>query len=156
MLSEFVFSETSPAAPGTVASSQVVSGSKGSPGILAGALDDFLAMSFVAQLVGATGGTLDVYVQYSPNAGTTWVDYVHFTQLAAGAGAVTYTANTGAPTTTTTAVGTGTAPALAAGTVTGGPWGDQMRLLMVAGAGTTAGATVTVRVVAQRPFMWVR
>jgi hypothetical protein len=34
-----------------------------------------------------SGDTLDVYIQHSPDAGTTWDDFVHFTQVLGNGGA---------------------------------------------------------------------
>jgi hypothetical protein len=149
----FVFSETSPSAAGTAASSQPVqnAGNFLAPGV-AGPLQNFDAADIFAELTGATGGTLDVYLQRSPDDGVTWYDAVHFTQLASGGSAVIYSTalsnaqQTAAP----VAVGKNLSPALGAGVTVNGPTSDRLRLVMVAGSGTSAGAAVTVRVMAQR------
>lgn len=113
-------------------------------------LDAFETLTIFATLTGATGGTLDVYLQMSPDAGTTWVDYIHYAQILAAAGAasklitVTRLTNSG---TAPIAVGTGTTPALAANTIVGGNWGDRLRVLYVAGASTTAGAAQVIQIV---------
>lgn len=150
-----VFAETSPIAAGTAASSLAVAGSSGAVGVgmLSDGLDGYLSLSIVAKLVGATGGTLDVYLQSSPDQGTTWVDYAHFAQLAAGAAAVKYAlvVGQGVQSAAPVVVGINATPALAVNTVVGGGWGDRLRLLMVAGASTSAGAAVNVTVSAQRP-----
>jgi hypothetical protein len=104
-----------------------------------------------AQLVGATGGTLDVWLQrkVGPNL---WVDWVHFPQLAAGASAIRYSfavknaaTATGALTAVTT-VGTDAAPAVGAGVglITNGHPGDFVRVVYVAGASTSAGALARI------------
>jgi len=49
---------------------------------------------------------------------------------------------------TITAIGKDLVPALAVNTVVGGQFGRKMRLLFVAGAGTSAGASQTVRLIA--------
>lgn len=155
----FVFSETSPAAPGTAASSQTVSGGAGPLGYLpngvAGPICDFDACDVIAELRGATGGTLDVYVQISPDDGANWYDIIHFPQLANGAAAVIYQAPISNATTTTfsVVVGKNLSPALTVSGTTGvvnGAFSDRMRLVMVAGSGTSAGAAIVVRVAAQR------
>jgi len=109
----------------------------------------------LASLVGATGGTLDVYIQETWDvdkngqllAAPTWRDVCHFTQLTAGATAIKYRVAI-QPDSTVQTIGTGTtaAPgvALAAGKVCGGPWGPMVRLVFVAGASTTAGAAISV------------
>lgn len=115
-------------------------------------MQNFDSVSVFAELVGATGGTLDVYLQQSPDDGVSWYDCMHFTQLAAGAGAVVYKASmsNAQQTSSPVAVGKNLSPALVAGAIANGPVSDRLRLVMVAGAGTSAGASVTVRVMAQR------
>lgn len=156
MLACFIFSETSPSAPGTAASSQpVTSAASYLAAGIAGPLDDFDAVDVAAQLAGATGGSLDVYVQSSVD-GVNWYDSIHFPTLANGAAAISYrTAVThlGQPTSAApVAIGKNLSPALAAGTTVQGGWGDRLRLLMVAGTGTTAGSAIKVFVTAQRPM----
>lgn len=156
MLGSFVLTETTPAAPGTVASAAAWT-SAGSflPAGQAGPLGDFDAIDIVAELVGATGGTLDVYVQTSLDEGATWYDSVHFTQLASGGAAAIYRTavthfaqpSSAAP----VAVGKNLSPALAASTTVQGGWGNRARLVYVAGSGTTAGAAIKVTIAAQRP-----
>ncbi len=125
---------TSPAAPGSAATTGV------------GGFGEADSISIVATLQGATGGTLDVYVQTSYDGGATYVDFCHFPQLAGAAASsvrVWHVTRNLAQTTLTT-VGTGTSPALAANAIVGGCWGDYMRLLFVAGGGTSAGAAQSV------------
>lgn len=114
-------------------------------------LGGFSSLDVFATLTGATGGTLDVYIQYSSDLGTTWVDYAHYTQIAAAAGAVSklFTVSRYGQQTTITTVGTGTSPSLAANTVIGGDWGDRLRVVFVSGAGTTAGATQVITITAK-------
>ena len=110
---------------------------------------DFLVVD--ALLVGATGGTLDLYLQKKITYSTddVWLDWVHFAQLTDGAAAVRYTCasvenSTSIVTTGSTVLaGTGT-PALAAGAMTPGHPGDSLRLMGVAGSGTSAGAVIKV------------
>lgn len=117
---------------------------------------NFDAVDVIAELKGATGGTLDVYVQISPDDGNNWYDIIHFAQLAGSAAAIVYQAPISNATATTapTAVGKNMSPALA-GTGSGSPavvngaFSDRMRLVMVAGSGTSAGASVVVRVAPQ-------
>ena len=156
MQTNFQFNETSPATPstGTASSVQVIGAPTTAPaGVLTGVqLDGFGGLAIAADLVGATGGTLDVYIQTSPNGGTTWFDYAHFTQLTNGNAAVRYAfAVSPSGLLTPSVVGINLTPALAAGVCIGGAWGDRMRLVFVAGTGTTAGAPVKVYVSGQRP-----
>jgi len=135
-------SGTSPNAASTVAVTPVIGFGK------------FDAIKIEAELQGATGGTLDVYIQVShdwhPILQTgKFVDYVHFTQLAAAASPIIYNVDP-ALTNSITVIGKNLVPALAAGTVAGGYWGDAMRLLFVAGASTSAGALQTVTVIGKR------
>lgn len=153
MLQPYVFVETSPGAPGTAVSSLAVQNSAFAAGI-AGPLNDGDALDIVADLVGATGGTLDVYIQTSPDGGPSWYDAVHFPQLAAGAAAVKYRAPVSLFTNSVTpiVVGKNLTPSIAVNTVLNGAFGDRCRLVMVAGAGTSQGAAVRITVQAQRSF----
>lgn len=132
-----LFSGTTQAAAGTLAHAAVTG------------LGAFNSMTVYASLVGATGGTLDLYLQYSPDGGTTWVDYAHYAQLAAGAAAVqkVFSVTKDYDEKTITTVGSGSTPALAANTVLGGDWGDRLRVVEVAGASTSAGAVIALTAV---------
>lgn len=155
MITPFIFVETSPSAAGTVASSQPVQNVTAPyPNGVASPIDDSDALDVFAELVGATGGTLDVYVQSSPDGGNNWTEVVHFPQLAGGAAAIKYQAPISLFTNATTpvVVGKNLAPALATNTVVNGAYSDRLRLLFVAGSGTTAGAAVRVTVTPQRAF----
>lgn len=134
---EHTLAGTSPAAASSAAGSVVIYGLAGCD-----------AITVVGALLGATGGTLDVYLQTSHDGGTTWYDYAHFTQLASGAAAIKQTFHQSrASTLAVTTVGTGTTFALGAGVVAGGSWGNCMRLGFTAGVDTSAGAvqTITIR-----------
>lgn len=133
-----IFSGTTPAAAGTHVETAVTG------------LGPFKTASIVAQLIGATGGTLDLYLQGSSDGGTTWYDIAHFAQLASGAGALNkvFSISKGAITAlTTTGIGTLTTPAvgLAAATVVSGDFGDRIRLVEVTGAGASAGAAIVIQ-----------
>lgn len=114
-------------------------------------LEAFRSLEIYANIQGATGGTLDIYIQVSPDGGTNWVDYIHYSQLAAASAAiqrlVTVTKGTNSGATPVT-VGMNLTPALAANTVVGGDFGDRLRIVAVAGAGTTLGAAQTIKVIA--------
>lgn len=133
--------ETSPAAAGTAASTATMGGFDGS---------DILQV--VATLTGATGGTLDVYIVDSFDGGTTWLEVVHFPQLAAAAAARTYTVTQVLDSTITTvgkaATAAGCVGTLAASAVRPGPWGDQIKVVCVAGVSTSAGAAYSVTILA--------
>jgi len=107
-------------------------------------LGHFSTLTVYADLTGPTGGTLDVYLQVE--VGGTWVDWLHFAQVAAaGSLTVAIVLNRGTPSSDFTAVGSGSSPALAAGAFLGGGWTDRMRALFVSGVGTSAGAAQVLK-----------
>jgi len=113
------------------------------PGSGEGPIAYYDTLEIEADLTGPTGGTLDVYVQRSRDGGTTYRDYIHFPQVAAGA-TKRYTVSP-ALSNTIVEVGQGTSPALAANTCAGGKWGPQLRLMVTTGAGTSVAGSVTVK-----------
>lgn len=135
MIRAFHISGTSPAVAGTTAAI-------GNP--ITG-VDRFSDFKVIASLVGATGGALDVYLQWSPD-GATWYDYAHFPQLAAAASAIVYSANSSFAATTPAVVGSGITPALAANVCVGGSFGTALRCIATAGASTSAGAAIALTV----------
>jgi len=154
VLYTFVFNETSPAAPGTVASSGPVQNAASylPPGV-AGPFDDVDSVDVFAELVGATGGNLIVYVQVSPDEGINYYDAIAFPTLNAGAGAAIYRATLSyaqqsQTTAIATLVGKNLNPALTTGGANGivvpGEGFNRVRLVFTAGSGTTKGATVRV------------
>lgn len=160
----FVFSEISPSAPGTSASSGYVqNASNALAGGIAGPADDGNGIDILAILKGATGGLLDVYIQSGTPDGN-WFDLIHFAQLAAGASQIVYRTNisalalnastggTSSSAATPNVIGMNTTPALGAALAVQGQGFDRLRLLMVAGSGTSAGAAVKVYATVQRPF----
>jgi hypothetical protein len=98
-----------------------------------------------ALIQGGTGGTLDIHLQRA--VGATWVDWFHFTQFAAGAAQIRVTFDsTTAVATLPTTVGADLTPALAAATLAGSHPGDKVRIVFVAGAGTSAGTAQTISI----------
>jgi hypothetical protein len=109
-----------------------------------------------ALITGGTGGTVDIYLQRLIDAtNDIWLDWCHFTQVAA-----TITKRY-----TVSSIGNGTlvevgqmntafsgSLVLAAGTCVGGHPGDVLRVLAVAGAGTSAGAGQTVYIHAYEEY----
>lgn len=124
--------ETSPAAASTAASANALGG-----------FDSFDAVEIVASLQGATGGTLNVYVQASWDGGTSWFDWIAFPQLAAAASTIHHRVSPGLPGVINT-VGKDLTPLLSAGSVAG-TWGPMLRVVYKAGASTSAGAAQTVK-----------
>jgi hypothetical protein len=116
-------------------------------GDLGGGFRDCNALTVVATIQGGTGGVLDVYLQTSFDGGTTWLDYAHFPQLAAGAAATTrvWHVTRDSAVGTLIAVGSGTSPSLTVNTINGGAFGDTFRVVYVAGASTSAGAAQVVK-----------
>lgn len=105
-----------------------------------------------ATLIGGTGGTLDVYLQRKL-ASNSWADWVHFPQIAAGTTKRYSLAITGeGASIVEVGGGTDAAPgvALAANTAVDVIPGGDIRVVFVAGAGTSAGASNTIKIT---PFM---
>lgn len=128
--------QTSPAAPGYQTSTPVAGFTK------------YIALLFVCEVQGATGGVLDIVIENAHAAtGADWYEYAHLTQLAAG-GAASCITFAPAFNKALGAVGKNqtTAMVLAAGTVGAGAWLDAFRVRMVAGANTTAGKVQSVKV----------
>jgi hypothetical protein len=142
----FKITGTSPAAAGTAIVGVVLAG-----------LERYDWFTIDAALVGATGGTLDVYLQRrvamdsaDEVTGAVWADWLHFTQLASGAAAIKYSLQSGADK-TISAVAHGTdlaagTPVLSSGSFVGGHPGSAIRCVCVAGASTSAGAAVAIYV----------
>jgi len=103
-----------------------------------------------AALNGPTGdgAKLDVYLQRKL-AADEWVDWIHFPQLSAG-DAKRYTVAIDGAGSSIVAVGGGSddtpAPALAAGEAVNVMPGGEVRIVFVAGEGTTAGAEQTITI----------
>lgn len=154
-IATYVFNEVSPAAPGTSFSVGPISGPPANylpPGVC-GPFDDYESVEFIAELVGATGGPLDVYVQTNEREDNgDWFDVIHFPQLLAAASAIKYNAAISLFTNATApiVIGKNASPALAANTIVQGPFGSRFRLCMVAGTSTSAGAAVKITVMGQR------
>lgn len=110
------------------------------------------ANSFTIDAVirGGTGGTLDVYLQRKLGSDS-WTDFVHFPQQASGGAAKRYTLTLngqGATTITETGVGTDAAPGvtLAANSAVNVMPGDDVRIVFVAGVGTSVGFSQTITI----------
>ena len=116
------------------------------------ALERYEEVQVVAQLRGVSSDTLDVYLQRKV-ADNVWADWCHFPQIASGAAVKTYSvtmaSNNGA-----VLVGSGTdaspGQALAANTYVGGHPGDELRIVSVAGASTSASADQDIYLIGYR------
>lgn len=145
----------------TIAENSPDSGAANVPSVAyVGGLSYFDAISIVATIQGATGDTLDVYLQTSyelnpdwpvDHPGRMWYDYAHFQQLADGASPITVALHVNRSTSVTaeTTIGTGLSPALGVSTIMGGAWGDMLRILFVPGASTTAGSEQVLTIIGQ-------
>lgn len=132
------FSGTSPSSATTTVSTSLTG------------IDAFTKCIIYAVLTGATGGTLDVVLQSTPDGGTTWYDVCHYTQIVAAAAAVgnfvSLTRGETYSTTTPVVVNSvSTTPVLAAGQVIPHGLGNGLRVLYVAGVGTTLGAAQVIK-----------
>lgn len=90
--------------------------------------------------------TLDIYVQYSPDYGTTWDDIAHFAQItnaAIGNGTYVMVLNHGTAGVADRA--TDDAATLAANNVRNQPWGDRMRVKYVP-ANFAGSDTITITI----------
>lgn len=119
---------------------------------LTGDIGMFNSCAFYVVVQGATGGTLDIYIQTAVkklNASPTWVDVAHLAQLAAAAPAAAF-AFTLTRWTPTSPVITGTlntvsgTPLLPVNTIVPGLLGYQLRVVFKTGAGTTLGAAQVI------------
>lgn len=134
-----------------VAATSPASESVATAGTIRG-LEGYDSLHIDADLVGATGGTLSVFLQRKI-ADDVWVDWARFPDLAAEASATNYSvwATTATTNGSAVAVGYGTdstpaAPTIAANTFIGGPPGEELRVVFSAGASTSAGAAQTIRI----------
>jgi hypothetical protein len=103
------------------------------------------SMIVVGSLAGLTGGTLDIYLQDSPDGGTTWLDCAHFPQVSAAGSVKTSFSLALSSVFTPIGIGTTGSPgvALAAGAIRPAPWcTDTMRIVAVSGGGTSGSAAV--------------
>ena len=113
-------------------------------------LTPYRSIILAAELAGATGGPLDVYLQVRANTAA-FYDWVHFPQIAAGASVAYYliAASRGAQSSGITLVGRGTTPVIADNTFVGGDFGDRINVVCTAGVGTSAGGLCQINVRAQ-------
>lgn len=130
---------TSPAAASTVVHTELFKGSVFSN-------TDLLVID--AALTAGTGGTLDVYLQRKLGSDS-WADWLHFPQLTAATSA-RYAFTINGQGTSITAVGRGTdaspGVALAVNTSTNVVPGGDVRIVFVAGVGTSLGASNVITI----------
>jgi hypothetical protein len=112
----------------------------------------FTTCAFSVTQTGATGGTLDLYLQTGfkqiNNPTLRWVDVAHTPQMAAGAAVASYvftvTRFNSAASTIVASNTTSATPTLAANTTVQGLLGYKFRWVAVSGASTSVGATQTI------------
>lgn len=106
-------------------------------------LNRYESVTFYCEFQGATGGSLDFIWYFSPNSGTTWVEFARHSQMAAAAAATkkifSISKRQGSSGFNTIAKSTDTV-AIAANTVIPVDFGDRIRLIYRANAGTSLGA----------------
>lgn len=95
-----------------------------------------------------SGDTLDVYVQHSPDDGTTWDDFIHFTQVLGNGGAKKFIATWYRDVTPESELKAPADAALAAG-VLQGPISQALRVKWVIVDTSTANASFTFSVSVQ-------
>ena len=99
----------------------------------------FDTVKVIAELASHTGGTLDVYLQHSPDGGTTWFDCAHFAQVSAASTLVKDLSLVLDGTHRTVGKGNkSTTPSgLAADSHVSAPWSPKLRIAAITGAGTS-------------------
>lgn len=144
----FTITGTSPSSATTATLGSVVDtsfvggGSSGGPG-----LDTVESLDVIVATLGATGGTLDLVLETSPD-GITYTEHMHFVQIAAAAtAAVQRGFSTRWGNLVPVAVGQGVNQVLAAATIAGAPE-RFLRVIAKGGASTTAGAVQTLTLIA--------
>jgi hypothetical protein len=155
MLGYMQFNETPPSSAGTAASSGTIAGNSANylAAGIAGPLDDYQAINLIAEFTPNVGGSLNVYLQSSPDNGVSWYDMVAWPTQGGGSSTspvVYYSSPLSLATNTgvTASVGKNTSPALSPGSngaVINGAWGDRVRLIMVSGSGTSKSGNVIVK-----------
>jgi hypothetical protein len=156
------FTAISPSVPGTFGTSAlpITLAGTGVNGIpvaypsYAGGLDEFGSALIDCIVQGAVGGSLTIYFQSSVTKGKRWYDVAALPVLAAGAPTIRYEIAL------SRARGGGTSAAVVVNTLDDTPslvnsvlqfnFGDSLRMLFVAGAGTSAGALQTINATAMQ------
>lgn len=113
--------------------------------------DQLPIWDITARLIGAAGGTLDVYLQTQDYPSGPWTDIAHFPQLAAAAPAVAYrvvfsrgSATSVAAVAPTVVNPTDGTPTLAVNTYLTWANGANVRLVIVEGAGVSTAPVQTI------------
>jgi hypothetical protein len=106
-------------------------------------------ISILSNLRGSTGGTLDVYIQHSPD-NVEYFDFLHYAQLAAGAPAALLHLSPPVSSSGIVTIGSGVSPVLAANSFAGGRWAEWLRVVFVAGGAVSGPQAQTIRVLGYR------
>lgn len=138
-----------PIKPKTISGSSPASASTAVVGSALNGLSECDWFMIDATIIGGTGGTVDAWLQRKVEGTDNWRDWIRFPQVSAAStkhysvqvmsSISIYEVSQG----TTASPGT---PTIVANTSIGGHPGDKVRLVVTAGAGTSAGATQTVRI----------
>lgn len=133
----------------TLLDSTTVTGNDATAGAVVGALEMYNRATLLLTVSGKSidaGTTLDIYVQYSPDKGTTWDDIAHFAQITSAAvGNGTYVMVLNHGTAGIADRATDDAATLSANSVRNQPWGDRMRI-KYDGTNFAGNDTVTIKV----------
>ena len=117
-------------------------------GSLVEATPDLMWAEFLLNVTAAAtaaGDTLDVYVQASVDAGTTWDDFIHFTQVLGNGGVKKELFRWQGMIAPTTANAAPADAALAAATIKQGPHGNLWRVKYVIVSATAPSFTFSVK-----------
>ena len=113
-------------------------------------MGQYTSYTIIADLLGATGGTLDVLLEHSPD-GTNFYEHNRYVQLASGAAAISYSVVKFPTSQAILVVGKNltTTTAITSNLSITAPLFDIWRVRFIAGAGTSAGALQSIRALCQ-------
>jgi len=135
----------------TLLPATIITGNTATAGTQVAGLQDFTKATVLLTVADKTfdaSTTMDIYVQYSPDEGTTWDDIGHFTQITDAAiddGTYVMLLSHGTGASIADRVTDDADGTLAAGTVRSRPWCDRMRV-KYDGANLSGTDTITLMV----------
>lgn len=140
---QFTISESSSASASTTLVGSSVKG-----------LEAYDLLTIDAVITGATGGTVDVYLQkrvVKADGSNVWIDYLHLPQIAGGASAAYNVSISFLASLLAVGFGTDGSPgvALAANNCAHGHPGTELRLVTVTGTGVSAAANIAIYITAR-------
>lgn len=108
-------------------------------------------LTVILETVGATGGTLDLVLESQWGDETEpWYSLYRVPQIASGASAAIYKFSLSLSNTVNAIGKNKDTTSLAVSTPAAGHWGDRVRLVAKAGAGTSAGAAIVCKLILTR------